>query len=80
MADHLPTRADILARYFLDHRGEWITRYRLGQLIGFGSVTQRMTEVRRMGFKVECRRQWIPKHRAVKTSYRYVPVARAKAA
>ena len=38
------------------------------------------TDVRDKGFRIECRRVWLKKHRAVQTSYRYVPVARAKAA
>jgi biotin operon repressor len=74
-------RRDQLAAFFFDHREAWLSRYQLGQVIGHGSVTQRLSELRRDGLQIELRRQWMPKLKAYRTFYRYqAPKVKGKAA
>jgi biotin operon repressor len=71
-------RTEMLAAFFLDHRDEWIPRHRLGALIGHGSVTQRISDLRKQGFVIEPDKRWIKRLKAYQTFYRYVPHRRSR--
>ena len=70
-----PTFQHALMAFLFDAPNTWHARRTIARCVGTGSVTQRISDLRRLGLQIECRDEFkTVRGRVVRlTFYRYVP-------
>ena len=70
MADNRKSQADRILTLLDTYNGEWVALPRIMGL-GIASHTRRISDLRKRGLNVECRKEWIDGQ--LHTAYRIIP-------